>query len=200
MDLSLLEQAWDKQSVAARAVPVATVIARLETEVRSAERRARGAMVIAVSLLVLGWIATIAAHLTGLKTLTPLTLISQVIGSALYVALLIRARHSARAARSEIAHLSGTLRESIAATLRTVELQIQNARIAAVAIPLVVAVGGWMFLARFLAGELPGFSATLGSGFVGALGAMIGGAIWHRYRTVLTPRSRELNETLSTLK
>ena len=200
MDLSLLEQAWEKQTIAARAVPVATVIARLETEVRSAQRRARGAMVIAVSLLVLGWITTFAAHLTGIKTITPLTLISQVIGSALYVALLVRARQSARAARSEIAHVSGTLRESIAATLRTVELQIQNARIAAVAIPLVVAIGGWLFLARFLAGEIPGFSATLGSGFVAVFGAMIGGAIWHRYRTVLAPRSRELNETLSTLE
>jgi hypothetical protein len=200
MDLNLLEQAWGKQVVAAPAVPVATVIARLETEVRSAQRRFRGAMVIAVALLVLGWITTVAAHFADIKTITPLGFISQVIGSALYVALLARARQSVSATRGEIAHLGGTLRESIAATLRTVELQIDNARIAAAAIPLVVALSGWLFLVKYLAGEMPGFGAAVSTGFVAVFGAMIGGAFWHRYRTVLAPRRRELNATLSGLE
>lgn len=200
MDFNRLEQAWDEQTVTAPAMPVATLIARLETEVRSAQRRFHGAIVIAISLLVLGWISTLAAHLPGLKTLTPLTLVSQIIGSALYVALLVRARQSARATRNEIAHLGGTLRESMAATLRTVELQIQNARIAAVAIPIVVAISGWLFLAKYLAGEMPGTSAALGSGFVALLGVMFGGATWHRHRTVLAPRRRELSETLNSLE
>jgi hypothetical protein len=200
MDLNLLEQAWNKQTVAAPAVPIAPVIARLEIEVRSAQRRFHGAMVIAVSLLLLGWTMTIAAHLGGIKTLTPLTLVSQVVGSALYTALLLRAKQSARATRLEIAHLGGTLRESMTATLRTIELQIQNASIAAVAIPIVVAVSGWLFLAKYFAGEMPGFGAVFGSGFVAVLGAMIGGAFWHRYRTVLAPRRRELSATLSALE
>ncbi|MEO7414586.1 MAG: hypothetical protein ABIZ81_14650 [Opitutaceae bacterium] len=200
MDLNRLEHAWDKQSVAAPAVPIATVIARLEAEVRSAERRFRGAIVIAVSLLILGWITAIAAHLAGIKPLTPLTLVSQLIGSALYVALFMRALESARATRREIAQSGGTLRDSLAASLRTIELQIQNARIAAVAIPTVVAIGGGLFLARYFAGEIPGFSAALGSGFIAVLGAMIGAAIWDRYRSLLAPRRRELNETLSGLE
>lgn len=199
MNLSALEQAWDKQTVAIASSPPAAVIARLKAEVRSAERRFQGARVIAISLPVLGWVTTIAAHVTGVKTLTSLTLISQVVGSALYVALLIRAMQSVHAVRHEIAQMGGTLRESTAATSRTIELQIANARIAAVAIPLVVASGGWLFLAKYFAGEIPGFSAALGSGFAGAVGALIGGAIWHRYRTVLIPRRRELNATLELL-
>lgn len=200
MDLSHLEQAWSQQTVAAPAVPAATVSARLESEVRSAQRRFRGAIVMAVSLLVLGWITTLAAHLTGIKPLTPLTVLSQVIGSALYIALLARALQSARAARAEIACLGGSLRDSIAATRRTLELQIQNTRIAAMAIPLVVASGAWLFLAKHLAGEMPGFSAVLGSSFLAVLGTLIGAALWYRHRTVLAPRHRELSETLSTLE
>ncbi|MBL9207406.1 MAG: hypothetical protein JNN01_20160 [Opitutaceae bacterium] len=200
MDLSHLEQAWSQQTVAAPAVPAATVSARLESEVRSAQRRFRGTIVMAVSLLVLGWITTLAAHLTGIKPLTPLTVLSQVIGSALYIALLARALQSARAARAEIACLGGSLRDSIAATQRTLELQIQNTRIAAVAIPLVVASGAWLFLAKHLAGEMPGFSAVLASSFLALLGTLIGAALWHRHRTVLAPRHRELTETLSTLE
>lgn len=199
MDVNLLEKTWGEQIVAPPAVPVATVIARLEREVRSAQRRFRGAMVIAVTLLVLGWITTLAAHFTGFKAITPLTLVSQIVGSALYVALLVRARQSARAVRNEITHVGGTLRESVAATLRTVDLQIENARLAAVVIPLVVGISGWLFLARYLAGEIPGFSAALGSGGVALLGTMIGGAIWHRTRTVLVPRRRELTARLGTL-
>jgi hypothetical protein len=153
-------------------------------------------MVIAVGLFLLGWCVAITAHATGIKRFTLLGLIDQAVGSVLYVALLLRAAHSARTARAEIEHLAGTMAASTAATLRTVDLQIQNARVAAYAIPLVILMGAWLSLAKYWAGEFPGRGVVWGLVFATGLGAMIGGAIWHRYRTVLSPRRRELRETL----
>jgi hypothetical protein len=200
MNFETLEKAWGKQTVTAAAVPVETVIVRLKGEVQSARRRFRGAMVMAVGLLLLGWAVTLAAHVTGIKTITALGFIAQVVGSALYVALLLRARYSDQVAREEIAQMGGTLRASIAATLRTVELQIQNARLAANAIPLVVAITAWLYLAKYFAGEFPDFGVVWGTAATAVLGLLIGAAIWHRYRTQLAPRRAELRETLRTLE
>lgn len=199
MDFDSLENLWAKQTVTRASDPAAPVIARLKTEVRSAQRRFRGAIVIAASLLILEWAAALAAHVTSLKPLTPVSLVGHVVGSILYVALLLRAIHSARLARQEIAQMGETPPASLAATLRTVELQIQNTRIAAYAIPLVVALSAGLFLAKYLAGDIPGFGAVAGSSFMTALGLAIGVAFWRRHRTQLAPRRAELRALLADL-
>ncbi len=199
MDFDSLENLWAKQTVTGADNSATRVIARLQAEVRSAQRRFRGAIVIATSLLILEWVAALAAHATALKLFTPISLVGHLVGSLLYVALLLRAIHSARLARREIAQMGETPRTSVAATLRTVELQIQNTRIAVWAIPLVVAISAGLVLAKYLAGEIPGFGAVAGSGFMAALGLAIGAAFWHRHRTQLAPRRAELRALLADL-
>lgn len=199
MDFNSLEKLWQGQTVTGTPPPTAALIADLQRDVHSAQRRFRGAIVIAVSLLVLEWLGALAAHFTALKLLTPVAILAHLVFSALYVALLLRALHSAAMARREIAHLGAPLPASLAATLRTLDLQLQNARLAAVAIPVVVAIAASLFLVKFFAGEIPARGATIGCVFVVILGALIGAAIWHRARTVLRPRRAELHALLHSL-
>jgi hypothetical protein len=89
--------------------------------------------------------------------------------------------------------------ESLAATLRTVELQITNARIAGYAIPVVVAINAWLLVTKFFAGEIPDFGALIGIALMTVFGAVIGAAIWHRRRTYLSPRRNELIEGMQAI-
>jgi len=80
-----------------------------------------------------------------------------------------------------------------------VELQIENVRIAGYAIPVVVAISAWLFVVKYLAGDLPGFGAAMSIVLSAAIGTAIGGAIWHRYWTQLFPRQKELREMLHSI-
>ncbi len=85
---------------------------------------------------------------------------------------------------------------SVAATLRTVELQITNTRIAGYAIPVVIAINAWLLAAKYFAGEIPDFGALIGITFMTVFGTVIGAAIWHRYQTHLSPYRIELIEEM----
>jgi hypothetical protein len=200
MDLSALEKAWQNQVVKGGIESASVVAARLKTEVAIAQRRIRGGIVLATSVLFLGWAVGLTCHVLGIKILTPIELSAQGVHFLLFVAFLFRAVRSARVVRSEREAMSGTLRESLTGTLRTTELQIENARIAAWAIPTVVAINGWVALAKYFAGEFPGLGVIVGIAFMTLLGAAIGGAIWHRHRTHLIPLRRELAKRLRGLE
>ncbi|GEM_PF-5809690 len=199
MNFEALEKAWQKQIVAGGTLPSEATAARLRREVAGAQRRIRGGIALAAFVWFTGWAVTIAAHFTSIKPLTPVAALADVVNALLLILFFVRAFRSARAVRNETAALGGTMRESVNATLRTVELQINNARIAGFAIPIVIAINAWMCIAKYLAGDLPGFGAAVGSAFLAGFGTVIGAAIWHRYRMHLAPRRGELRAMLQTL-
>ena len=155
---------------------------------------------LATSVLFLAWAVGITCHVVGIKILTPIELAAHGVNFLLFAAFLFRAVRSARVVRSEREAMSGTLRESLTGTLRTTELQIENVRIAAWAIPAVVAINAWLALAKYFAGEFPGLGVIVGTASMTVLGAAIGGAFWHRHRTHLVPLRRELIERLRGLE
>jgi hypothetical protein len=199
MDINFLEKTWQTQTVTGNRESTEAVVARLKGEVTTARRRIRGGIALVAFVLVAGWIVSIVGHITAIKRLTPMGLVAEALYSILAAAFFVRAFRSARVVREENALMGGTLRESLAATLRTVELQIQNARIAGGVIPIVVAICVWLFFAKGLMGELRGFAVAASSAFTVTFGAAIGLIIWHRYRTHLLPRAAELKETLQSL-
>ena len=199
MDISTLEKAWQKQIVTSGDMPADLVAARMKREVAIAQRRIRGGIVLAAFVMFTGWTVAIVAHITSIKAFTPVSLVADAVSFVLFVAFFILAFHSARAVRREIEMMGGTLQESVAATHHTVELQIENVRIGGYAIPVVVAISAWLFVVKYLAGDLPAFGAAVGIAFSVAIGAAIGGAIWHRYRTQLVPRRKELREMLHSI-
>ena len=200
MDISTLERAWQQQIVTSGDLPAELVAARLKREVAIAQRRIRGGIALAAFVLFTGLAVSIAGHITAIKPFTPVSLVADAVSLALIIAFFIRAFRSAQAVRSEIEMLGGTLRESVAATLRTVELQIANGRIAGYAIPLVIAISAWLFVAKYLAGDLPAFGAVMSIAISAAIGAAISGAIWHHYWTQLVPRRKELREMLHSIE
>jgi hypothetical protein len=199
MDFSTLEKAWRKQRVTGGDAPAEMIAARMKREVAIAHRRIRGGIVLAALVLFTGWGVTIVSHVTSIKRVTPISLVADAVSLVLFVVFFIRAFQSEQVVRREIEMLGGTLRESVAAALRTVELQIENGRIFAYAIPLVMAISAWLFVAKYLAGDLPGFGAAVGVVSSAAIAAAIGGAIWHRVWTQLVPRRKELREMLHAL-
>jgi len=199
MDISTLENAWQKQIVTSGDIPADMVTARMKREVAIAQRRIRGGIILAAFVLFIGWAVTIVSHVTEIKAFTPVSLVADAVSFVLFVVFFIRAFRSARAVRREIEMLGSTLRESVAATRNTVELQIENVRLAAYAIPLVVAISAWLFVAKYLAGDLPAFGAAMSIAVSVALAAAIGGAIWHRYLTQLAPYRHELREMLHSI-
>jgi hypothetical protein len=199
MNFEALEKEWQKQIVTGGTLPSEATAARLKREVASAQRRIRGGITLAAFVWFSGWAVTIAAHFTSIKPITPIAAFADVVNALLLVLFFVRAFRSARAVRNETSALGGTVRESISATLRTAELQINNARIAGFAIPIVIAINAWMCIAKYLAGDLPGFGAVVGSAFMAGFGTVIGAIIWYRYRMNLAPRREELREMLRTL-
>ena len=200
MDFSTLEKAWRKQIVTCSKEAPEAVAAKMKQEITSAQRRIRGGIILAVFVLLAGWATTIAVHITSIKRLTPVGMIAEAVNAMLFLLFFVRAFRSARGVRKEAEMMAGTLRESVAATLRTVELQIQNARMAGYVIPIVVAINAWLFFAKYLGGDIPGFGAAMASALTAAMGTVIGAIIWHRYRTHLSPRRNELKELLKMLE
>jgi hypothetical protein len=200
MNFDELEKLWGRQTVSGGAVPAAALAAEMQHDIRVAQRRIRGGIVIVGTLFALDVALSLGAHVLAIKRVTPIGLAAEVTFFALYFLFLLRATRSARAVRQELAALGGTLRESAAATLRTVELQIENARLAAYAIPGVIAVFAGIAGAKYLAGELRLIGVEFGLALMMSLGLAIGAAIWHRWRTVLKPRRAELRELLRSLE
>lgn len=196
MNLDDLEKSWAAQSVTGPAVPAPAVAAGLERELKSARRRFTGMIVMAAGLLLLGWTMATVAHLTGIKRLTLLETTAQVAASAFYLGWLALAVRSKRAVQREAALLGGTTRDSAAASLRVVGLQIANYRIAAWSLPLAVVVTAVLSWAKFTRGELPGWGAVAATVFVALLAGIVGAAMGRRYRTELNPRREELQRML----
>lgn len=199
MDLELLEREWVKQTVTGEAVTAQNVVAGFERELKAARRRFTGMIVMAAGLLLLSWAVAVGAHLTGIKRLTPLETAAHVAGSVFYLGWLALAVRSKRAVQRESTTLGGTTRDSATASLRVVGLQIANYRIAAWSLPGAVAVSALLSLAKFNRGELHGWGATAATGFVALLAAIVGAAMWHRYRTELKPRREELQRVIREL-
>ncbi len=199
MKIETLETLWNQQSVGGATLPVAALTRQMKTDVRAAERRIRGGIILVGVIIALELVVTTAAHLLGIKRLTPMAIVAEVTFLALYGLFLARAASSARAVRRELSALGGTLQESAEATLRAVDMQIENVRIAAAAIPAVIAIVAILTGAKYMAGEMRAGAAVFTVAFVAALGVAIGAAIWHRYRSHLLPRRGELRELLSTL-
>ena len=200
MNLETMERAWQKQIVIASKEPVESVAARMKHEVTVAQRRIRGGIVLAAFVLFTGWAVTLVTHITRIKPLTPVTVTGEIVSFILFLAFFIRAFHSARIVQREAEMLGGTLHESVGAVLRTIELQIENARIAGCAIPVVVGLSSWMFAVKYLSGEFPGFGVVVGTASTALSGAVIGAIVWRRHRTHLVPHREELRELLQTLK
>ena len=196
MNLDDLEKSWAAQSVTGPAVPAPEVAAGLERELKSARRRFTGMIVMAAGLLLLGWTMAAVAHLTGIKRLTLLETTAHVAGSAFYLGWLALAVRSKRAVQREAALLGGTTRDSTAASLRVVGLQIVNYRIAAWSLPLAVVVTAVLSWAKFNCGELHGWGAVAATVFVALLAGIAGVAMGRRYRHELKPRREELQRML----
>jgi hypothetical protein len=195
MDFRELERAWQTQVVTGPEEPAAPVLARLKHELATARRRIRGGIALAAFVLFTGWTVSITAHLTSIKLFTPVALAADAVNGFLFAAFFVRAFRSAQAVQKEMKMMGGTLAESLSATLRTVELQMANARLAGYAIPIVVAINASWLVAKYFAGDIPDYGAAAGVISMVAFGAVIGAAVWHRYRTRLLPCRKELRET-----
>lgn len=200
MNLDDLEKEWAKQTVAGPAIEAAGFSRRLEHELQSARRRFNGMIVMAVGLLVLSWAVASVAHVTGVKRFTVMELTAHAAGSGFYLGWLALAVRSKRALRREAGALGGTVRESAAASLRVVGLQIANYRIAARSLPLAVGVIVLLCLAKYHRGELHAWGALISAGFVALLAAIAGAAMRHRYRTELQPRKEKLERMLGEME
>jgi hypothetical protein len=200
MDINTLEEMWNQQALVGGAQPAEAAIARMNSEIRHAQRRVRGGIVLAAFVLALGWVLLLVAYLAGIKRLSAIDLVSEGIGFALYVAFFARAGQTLRAIRASETAMGGTLRDSTVAVLRTVEVQIENGRIAAVAMPAVIVVSAALFAAKYFAGTLPGAGAVIGSLITVSVGAAIGAAMWRRHRTHLAPRRTELQAELRAIE
>ena len=62
MDISTLENAWQKQIVTSGDIPADMVTARMKREVAIAQRRIRGGIILAAFVLFIGWAVTIVSH------------------------------------------------------------------------------------------------------------------------------------------
>ena len=200
MDFNDLEKLWHRQAVRGGEIPAAALATAMEHDIRVAQRRIRGGIVIVGVLMTLDIALSFSAHVLGIKPVTPLSVASEITFFPLYVLFLVRALRSARAVRQERAALGSTLRESATATLRTVDLQIENARIAAYAIPAVILIFAIITGAKYFAGELHAIGVAFGLALMTGLGVAIGAAIWHRCRTYLKPRHEELLDLLRTIE
>lgn len=199
MNLDELEKNWSRQAVTGPTVLPREIATGFERELKAARRRFTGMIVMAVGLLLLGWTMATVAHVTGIKRLTALETTAHVVGSGFYLGWLGLAVRSKRAVQREVAAMGGTAGESAAASLRVVELQIGNYRIAAWSLPLAVVAASLLSLAKFSRGELHGWGAVASTGFVVVLASLVGVAMWWRYRRELKPRREELRRMLEAL-
>ena len=90
MNFEALESAWQKQTVTGSHEPAEQVAAQMKREVAIAQRRIRGGIALAAFVLFIGWAVTLAAHITSIKSLTPVALLGQVVNVMLFVLFFIQ--------------------------------------------------------------------------------------------------------------
>jgi threonine/homoserine/homoserine lactone efflux protein len=195
MNFDALEKAWSQQTVGG-ALDAAAVAEQLEHDLRSARRRFRGAIALAAGLLGLSWLVALGGHLSGIKSLTPLELAAHAVGSVFYLLWLVLAVRSARALQREQRAAGGTTRAATEASLRVIDLQVGNYRVAAWSLLLAVTAASSLSALKYRTGELHGVGAVATALFVALLAGIVGAALWHRYRTTLRPRREELRRRL----
>lgn len=200
MTLDDLQSAWRRLAPRDGAAPAPDRLARLRREADAATRRFRGMIVLAMLLFVLGWVSSVGAHVAGLKPLTGLQVATQIIGSVFYLAWGAIAVRSKRAVGRERERMGQTMRDALAASLRTVRLQIQNYRLAGVTLPLAIAATAALSYAKVRAGELPAIGAFVSTCAVGIIALIAGLAMARRYMRDLRPRSKALESELQELE
>jgi len=200
MNFNELEKTWDRQTVTAEnALIAASLSKRLNSDIRHERRRVLGGIVVVAFAVLVGWIVTIGFHFAGIAPINRMTVISLSIGTIIDAAFFILAIRSARRIQSELKASTGTLANSASASLRTIESRMDDTRLAAYGLPLVVVANAALCLVKYSTGDLPGFSALIGAIAVGIFLGAILAAMWWRYRTHLLPRRTELQELLASL-
>lgn len=196
MNIELLEKRWDRQIVVGSGAAPVQMLAQLRRETRGAHRRIRGAAILAVAILVLGFAVTATAHATGIKRLSVLGAIDLGFGSVLYVLICYLALRSARIVRIELERMGESLKESAHASLHVIDVQLANYRAAMKIIPIAVLLAVGLSAAKMFAGELSATGAVAGGVFFATLGAAIGAAGWNYRRKHLLPRQNELQRMI----
>jgi threonine/homoserine/homoserine lactone efflux protein len=197
MTLDELENVWEKQAVSGRP-PTATALLELQQEVAAARRRFQGMIVLAIGLFVLGWTVALVAHGLGIKRLTPIGLVAQIIASGFYLLWCGLAVQSKRATQHELDAMGQSTVESLKASLRTIDLQIRNYRIAMWALPGALVATTIISWAKYVSGDLPLLGVYANIIFVTVFAGIVGLAMIRRYRQELLRRKRQIEETLRT--
>lgn len=199
MNFEELEKVWEKQVIAGPSPAADHLVAEMRRDVATAQRRVRGGIIVVALAFAVSWLIAVGGHLAGIKLFTVVSIVAQLTFTALFVLFLIRARHTARVIQSETIAMGQNLRESTAATVRTIDVQVANAKIALMAIPLVVGVVAWLSLALYLSGSSKGIAVTANIALTMVVGTVMGAAVAYRWRRHLDPRRAELRSLLREL-
>lgn len=200
MNFNDLEKTWNEQVISGDALLASALKHRLDSEVHHERRRVIGSIVTVAFALAVGLVVTFVAHLTGIKPLNPLGMLTLAVGLVVDIVFFVLAGRSARRIQTEIKAMGGTLVESVNASLRTIDSRIRDYRLAFYAIPVGAAVTVAVFFARYLLGDFPGFGVVWSGIGIFAFAAVIMIGMWWRDKNHLRPRRDELRELLASLE
>lgn len=200
MNFNDLEKTWDDQVITGNVLLTSALKHRLESEVHHERRRVIGAIVAVAFALAVGLAVTFVAHITAIKPLNPLGVVTLAIGLLIDLTFFLLAARSARRIQAEIQAMGSTLAESVHASLRTIDSRIRDYRIATYALPAGGAVSVAVYLIRYLLGDFPGFGVVWATIGIFALVGLIILGMWWRRKKHLVPRRDELVQLLASLK
>jgi hypothetical protein len=200
MNFNELENTWAKQVPSGDVLLASALQHRLGSEVRHERRRVLGAIIAIGFALLIGWIVTLGAHLSGIRPFTSGKIISLAAGSLLDAAFFVVAIRSTRRIQKELHAMGESLVAAAHASLRTIESRRQDYTVAAYAFPVVVLLSTVLAFFRYQAGDLRGL-AVVANGVGGlVLASILLFAMWRRYRTHLAPRREELRQLIASLR
>lgn len=201
MNFNDLENSWGHQIVIRDDRPIAAALSRrLDSEIRHERRRVLGGIAVVAFALLVGWMVTIGFHFAGIVPINRMSIVSLTLGSAIDLVFFVLAFRSAQRIQAEVQFMGGTLRESVGASLRTIESRIRDTVFVAYGLPTAALIGNLLLVAKYFTGDMRGLGVIVGSTasllFAGAIVA----AMWWRYRHHLLPRRDELRRLVASLE
>lgn len=199
MNFDELQKQWSQQTVTGQQIEPQQLRTSLTEEIHQRSRSIRRLIGFGLTLAVIGWSVTLAAHFTGIKPLNTVTLTTFLCATVLDIVCLRLAFQAWRQTQADALSMGETVADSLRASLRSLETQMRNCRLFGYGLLIAFLVGLATTAIHYGTGNTPLRGLVASVTLTVAFSAAIAATIRRYYQNNLQPRQAELLKTIAEL-
>jgi hypothetical protein len=199
MNIDQLQEVWATQHVTGNRTNVPQLVGQLRHEARQRSRRVLRITAIATFIMGVGLAIGLAAHLTGIRTFSAVTLATFLTGTLLNVGVVVFTARVHRRVHREYLEMGETLADSLRGSLIAIECQIRDCAVAGCALAVISLVQVAATYVHYATSHLPFIGLVANAVLTLLFAAGIAATLRHYVRTKLIPQRDELRREVAEL-